>query len=73
MKKVLIVITDGQSNDRGDLEGSAKSAESKKIVRFAIGVSCIVTPLIYHVLIKCMLLFKCLESPAPTRLILSDG
>lgn len=38
VKKVLIVITDGQSNDRGDLEGSAKSAESKKIVRFAIGV-----------------------------------
>ncbi|KAM8730448.1 integrin alpha-M-like [Acanthopagrus schlegelii] len=38
VKKVLIVITDGQSNDRSLLQDSANSAESKKIVRFAIGV-----------------------------------
>ncbi|XP_073345568.1 integrin alpha-M [Pagrus major] len=38
VKKVLIVITDGQSNDRDDLDRAADSAESKKIVRFAIGV-----------------------------------
>ncbi|KAL3967661.1 phylloquinone omega-hydroxylase/docosahexaenoic acid omega-hydroxylase [Sarotherodon galilaeus] len=38
VKKVLIVITDGQSNDRTDLGGAAQRAESKNIVRFAIGV-----------------------------------
>lgn len=38
VKKVLIVITDGQSNDRRYLGGSANLAERKKIVRFAIGV-----------------------------------
>ena len=37
--KVLIVITDGQSNDRGNLAEAVNSAESKNIVRFAIGVS----------------------------------
>uniref|UniRef100_A0A3Q4H5A8 VWFA domain-containing protein n=1 Tax=Neolamprologus brichardi TaxID=32507 RepID=A0A3Q4H5A8_NEOBR len=39
VKKVLIVITDGQSHDRTDLGGAAQLAESKNIVRFAIGVS----------------------------------
>ncbi|XP_039472530.1 integrin alpha-M-like [Oreochromis aureus] len=38
VKKVLIVITDGQSHDRYDLGGAAQQAESKNIVRFAIGV-----------------------------------
>ncbi|XP_039870486.1 integrin alpha-M-like [Simochromis diagramma] len=38
VKKVLIVITDGQSHDRTDLGGAAQLAESKNIVRFAIGV-----------------------------------
>uniref|UniRef100_A0A3B4Z2L9 Integrin alpha-M-like n=1 Tax=Stegastes partitus TaxID=144197 RepID=A0A3B4Z2L9_9TELE len=38
VKKILIVITDGASNDRGQLQNAAASAESKKIVRFAIGV-----------------------------------
>uniref|UniRef100_I3KW12 VWFA domain-containing protein n=1 Tax=Oreochromis niloticus TaxID=8128 RepID=I3KW12_ORENI len=37
-KKVLIVVTDGQSNDRYDLRDATKQAESKNIVRFAIGV-----------------------------------
>ncbi|KAL3967672.1 hypothetical protein ACER0C_029705 [Sarotherodon galilaeus] len=37
-KKVLIVITDGQSTDRYDLRDATKQAESKNIVRFAIGV-----------------------------------
>uniref|UniRef100_A0A3B4EVJ8 Integrin alpha-X-like n=1 Tax=Pundamilia nyererei TaxID=303518 RepID=A0A3B4EVJ8_9CICH len=37
-KKVLIVITDGQSTDRYDLRDATKRAESKNIVRFAIGV-----------------------------------
>ncbi|XP_026017020.1 integrin alpha-M-like, partial [Astatotilapia calliptera] len=37
-KKVLIVITDGQSNDRTSLDGAVQLAESKNIVRFAIGV-----------------------------------
>ncbi|XP_039472562.1 integrin alpha-X-like [Oreochromis aureus] len=38
VKKVLIVITDGESNDRHDLGGAAQQAESKNIVRFSIGV-----------------------------------
>ncbi|XP_006805783.1 integrin alpha-X-like [Neolamprologus brichardi] len=38
VKKVLIVITDGQSHDRSDLGGAAQLAESKNIIRFAIGV-----------------------------------
>ncbi|XP_030610794.1 integrin alpha-M-like [Archocentrus centrarchus] len=38
VKKVLIVITDGESNDRKDLRGAAQLAENKNIVRFAIGV-----------------------------------
>ncbi|XP_041818025.1 integrin alpha-M-like [Chelmon rostratus] len=38
VKKVLIVITDGQSNDRNQLPEAANLAESKNIVRFAIGV-----------------------------------
>lgn len=37
--KVLIFITDGQSNDRGDLAEAVNLAESKNIVRFAVGVS----------------------------------
>ncbi|XP_010782555.1 integrin alpha-X [Notothenia coriiceps] len=37
-KKVLIVITDGQSHDREHLQSSADLAETNKIVRFAIGV-----------------------------------
>ncbi|XP_042073002.1 integrin alpha-M [Haplochromis burtoni] len=37
VKKVLIVITNGQSHDRTDLGGAAQLAESKNIVRFAIG------------------------------------
>lgn len=36
--KVLIVITDGESNDNSQLESAADFAEKKKIVRFAIGV-----------------------------------
>ncbi|XP_076615332.1 integrin alpha-M-like isoform X2 [Chaetodon auriga] len=38
VKKVLIVITDGQSHDRDRLPVAAALAESKNIVRFAIGV-----------------------------------
>ncbi|XP_062297981.1 integrin alpha-M-like [Scomber scombrus] len=38
VKKILIVITDGESNDGGDLRSAAKLAEKKKIVRFAVGV-----------------------------------
>ncbi|XP_042071716.1 integrin alpha-M isoform X1 [Haplochromis burtoni] len=38
VKKVLIVITDGESNDRSDLGGSVQLAKNKNIVRFAIGV-----------------------------------
>ncbi|KAI3365698.1 hypothetical protein L3Q82_010762, partial [Scortum barcoo] len=38
VRKVLIVITDGESNDRNYLEGAANLAENQKIVRFAIGV-----------------------------------
>ncbi|XP_030610476.1 integrin alpha-M-like [Archocentrus centrarchus] len=38
VKKVLIVITDGQSNDPENLPGATEKAKSKKIVRFAIGV-----------------------------------
>nr|XP_024659327.1 integrin alpha-M-like [Maylandia zebra] len=38
VKKVLIVITDGQSHDRNHLHSAAQLAESKNIVRFAIGV-----------------------------------
>ncbi|KAF3853540.1 hypothetical protein F7725_014228 [Dissostichus mawsoni] len=38
VKKVLIVITDGESNDRLNLRSSADLAERNNIVRFAIGV-----------------------------------
>ncbi|XP_034050179.1 integrin alpha-M-like [Thalassophryne amazonica] len=37
-KKVLIVITDGASTDRWDLENAASLANSHNIARFAIGV-----------------------------------
>ncbi|XP_046906667.1 integrin alpha-D-like isoform X2 [Hypomesus transpacificus] len=36
--KILIVITDGESNDRDRLPSATKSANRKSIVRFAIGV-----------------------------------
>ncbi|XP_042253312.1 integrin alpha-M-like [Thunnus maccoyii] len=38
VKKILIVITDGESHDRAYLQNAVNSAEKKKIVRFAIGV-----------------------------------
>ncbi|XP_042363353.1 integrin alpha-X-like [Plectropomus leopardus] len=38
VKKVLIVITDGASNDRRSLPEAAAKAEAENIVRFAIGV-----------------------------------
>ncbi|XP_059181162.1 integrin alpha-X-like [Centropristis striata] len=38
VKKVLIVITDGQSHDKKELSSAANLAERKRIVRFAIGV-----------------------------------
>ncbi|CAL8301881.1 unnamed protein product [Lota lota] len=37
-KKVLIVITDGESSDKGHLNYAVNVAETKGIVRFAIGV-----------------------------------
>lgn len=37
--KILIVITDGESQEKLDLPNAVKAAENKKIVRFAIGVS----------------------------------
>ncbi|XP_014014772.1 integrin alpha-X [Salmo salar] len=37
-KKILIVITDGQSNDSGMLGDAASKADAKNIIRFAIGV-----------------------------------
>ncbi|XP_074520014.1 integrin alpha-M-like [Halichoeres trimaculatus] len=38
VRKVLIVITDGEANGGDNLQTAAASAESQKIVRFAIGV-----------------------------------
>lgn len=38
MKKVLIVITDGESQDASSLPNVVLEADAKKIVRFAIGV-----------------------------------
>ncbi|CAI5659028.1 integrin alpha-M-like isoform X2 [Oreochromis niloticus] len=38
VRKVLIVITDGQSTDPQNLQGAAQLAESNNIIRFAIGV-----------------------------------
>ncbi|KAM6951014.1 integrin alpha-M-like [Aplochiton taeniatus] len=38
VKKVLIVITDGQSHDADDLRSAASEGDKKNIVRFAIGV-----------------------------------
>ncbi|KAL6095096.1 itgam [Pungitius sinensis] len=38
VNKVLIVITDGESNDRINLPSATSLADNKKIVRFAIGV-----------------------------------
>ncbi|KAL0984520.1 hypothetical protein UPYG_G00142540, partial [Umbra pygmaea] len=37
-KKVLIVITDGQSTDSSALPGAVQAAETANIIRFAIGV-----------------------------------
>ncbi|KAM9715734.1 integrin alpha-M-like [Menidia menidia] len=37
-KKILIVITDGKSNDHEDLQRSVQLAKNKGITRFAIGV-----------------------------------
>ncbi|XP_056325963.1 integrin alpha-M-like [Danio aesculapii] len=37
-KKILVVITDGESHDRYLLKDAASQAEAKSIVRFAIGV-----------------------------------
>lgn len=37
-KKILVVITDGESHDRNLLKSAASQAEAKSIVRFAIGV-----------------------------------
>lgn len=39
VKKVLIVITDGASNDRENLKGAVEQAKNKSIARFVIGVS----------------------------------
>ncbi|KAL1263790.1 hypothetical protein QQF64_004145 [Cirrhinus molitorella] len=36
--KILIVITDGRSNDEPYLRGSVEKAEKKNIIRFAIGI-----------------------------------
>lgn len=41
--KVLIVITDGESQEKGLLPNAVKAAENKKIVRFTIGVSFIIS------------------------------
>ncbi|MEQ2297729.1 hypothetical protein AMECASPLE_037622, partial [Ameca splendens] len=38
VNKILIVITDGESQDGSNLPGTIKLADDKKIVRFAIGV-----------------------------------
>lgn len=37
-KKILVVITDGESHDRNSMERVVSQAERKGIVRFAIGV-----------------------------------
>lgn len=39
MKKILIVITDGESQDGSNFPGAIADAIAKGIVRFAIGVS----------------------------------
>ena len=39
VKKILIVITDGESTDSHNLPYAINLAENAKIVRFAIGVS----------------------------------
>uniref|UniRef100_A0A673IBJ5 Integrin alpha-X-like n=1 Tax=Sinocyclocheilus rhinocerous TaxID=307959 RepID=A0A673IBJ5_9TELE len=36
--KILIVITDGRSNDEPHLRGAVEKAEKKNIIRFAIGI-----------------------------------
>ncbi|XP_043959274.1 integrin alpha-D-like [Gambusia affinis] len=38
VKRILIVITDGESNDRQNLPAATQSADRKNILRFAIGV-----------------------------------
>lgn len=42
VRKVLIVITDGESQEKEKLPDAIKRADSKNIVRFAIGVSFII-------------------------------
>ena len=64
VKKVLIVITDGESQDGPFLGRAVYSAEQKKIVRFAFGVRCMHIDFIYHIYTKCIPV-NGLESPAP--------
>lgn len=42
VRKVLIVITDGESQQKEKLPKAIEAADSKNIVRFAIGVSLII-------------------------------
>lgn len=42
VRKVLIVITDGESQQKEELPNAIKAADRKNIVRFAIGVSFII-------------------------------
>lgn len=42
VRKVLIVITDGESQEKEKLPDAIKAADRKNIVRFAIGVSFII-------------------------------
>lgn len=41
-RKVLIVITDGESQEKEELPKAINAADRKNIVRFAIGVSFII-------------------------------
>ncbi len=61
-KKILVVITDGVSHDRGSLPSVASQAEAKNIARFAIGVGFYlhVIQICYNRSLFCLIL-KCLR------------
>ena len=61
--KVLIVITDGESQEKNQLPNAAAAAERKKIVRFAIGVN-------FNIFIFTIWNILCFLKGGPARMLL---
>lgn len=59
--RVLVVITDGESHDRNRLGYVVQSAERKKIIRYAIGVSYSPALPVHRTVIKVLFTVLCLR------------